>query len=157
MVLGKILSENLIVYRFFDVFAPVAVRLVVIAEDRPRPPVRGLLELGGQGRGAALAYDAPAVDVLGLGQHHDAVAYGADDLAAGLLGLGEVLHHELVHDGRVDDLPHALLVAAGEDDEVERVEGEARRAPRQRVAHLVAYRHLLVLGDDFLRGTLLGR
>lgn len=83
------------------------------------------------------------------------MAHGTDHLVARPLGLGEIIHHELVDDRRLDDLPDALVVAAGEDDEVERVEREVRGRPRQRVAHLVAYGHLLVLGDDFLLGALL--
>lgn len=41
-------------------------------------------------------YDAAAVGVLGFGEEHDAMAHGGDNLAAGFLGLGEVVEHELV-------------------------------------------------------------
>jgi hypothetical protein len=83
------------------------------------------------------------------------MAHSSDSLASRLLGLGEVVEHELVDNGRLDDLPDTLLVSTGEDDEVVGIEGEFGGGPRERMEHLFAFLHLLVCGDDLFRCALL--
>lgn len=78
------------------------------------------------------------------------MAHGGDNLAAGLLGLGEVVEHQLVDDGRLDDLSDALLVSTGEDHKVVWIEGEVGGGPGQWMEHLFAFLHLFVCSDDLL-------
>lgn len=99
-------------------------------------------------------YHAAAVRILGFGEDHDAMAHSGDNLAAGFLGLGKVVKHQPVEDGRVDGLSNALLVAAGQENEVVGIEGEVGGGPGEGMAHLVALLHLSVRGDDLLVRTL---
>lgn len=113
-----------------DILATRTIRLVIITQESARPPIGGLLHLSRQGSSETIPYHTPALGVPRIGQDHDAVADGRDDLPAGLLRLREVLEQQLVHGGRVDDLSHGLVVASGEDHDVEGVEREAGVRPR---------------------------
>lgn len=142
-------------YRLLDVLAARAIRLVIVAQEGARAPVSSLLHLGGQGSRKAVADDAAALGIAGVGQDQDAVADGSDDLSAAglLLRLGEVGEQVAVEGGGLEDLAHGLVVAAGQHDDVEGVEGEGRVGPGEGMAHLVAGGHLLVGGDDVLLGA----
>lgn len=122
----------------------VAVRLVVVAEEEAREPENGLLHEGRQRRRAAVVDDALA-GLGGRGREGEdlhAVADGRDgafgrvrDVAGrGARGVGEVGGEQVVHGRRVDDLPYAFVVPAGQEDHVVFRHGELWRRPGVRLA-----------------------
>ena len=59
-----------------------------------------------------------------------------------------------VYDGRVDDLPNALLVSAGKEYQIIGTEGEVRGRPRKGVEELGGLRHFIVGLDGRTRRAL---
>ena len=59
-----------------------------------------------------------------------------------------------MHGGVVDELADGFLVAPGEEDEVERVEGEVIRGPGERVLPFRGGGHGVVFSDGIGGGTL---
>lgn len=82
------------------------------------------------------------------------MAHRTDGFRARLPGLGEKADEQRVHRRRVDDLPHRLLVAAGEEDQVEGVEGEGGRGPGEGVLPFFGRGHGVVLLDGGSCGAL---
>lgn len=147
--------RQLLGYRLLNVFAACAVRFVVVTKEGSGAPESQLLESCRQCCRLDAVQHALSILSSGLGQHHDAVADGAD----GLFVLRraerqrEVDCHELVDTLRVNDLSDSLFVATGKEYKVVsgKVKGGVR--PRYGVCPFCTSDHSVVLGNDGLGGS----
>ncbi|KAF1734756.1 hypothetical protein CRV24_006302 [Beauveria bassiana] len=76
-----------------------------------------------------------------IGQYLDAVAYGSNDIRAGLSSRWKVFLQQFVYDFRIEKLSNRVILSSREEHEAEGLEIEVGRGPAQSVLPLVRGYH----------------